>query len=113
MPGYTLLCGHRFDLADVVKRAITAEPGRDICPVCKVRFTSQEGCYLAYCDTTKMSLAEWIDREEKALAKRQAELASLPPRPPMLPTCSGICKSGKNCTKSATRASGVYCNLHV
>jgi len=112
MPGYTLLCGHRFDLNDLVTRAITDEPGRDVCPVCNVQFTTQECCYLAYCDTTKMSLAEWTRLEVKALAKRRAELAANPPKP-LMPTCSGICKSGKTCTKSATRASGVYCNLHV
>ena len=74
---------------------------------------SEEGFYLAYADTTAVTLEEFIEANRIALAKRRAYLESLPPRPPMLPTCSGICKSGKKCTKSATRASGVYCNLHI
>ena len=112
MPSYTLLCGHRHDLADVVKRAITAEPGRSICHVCKTPFTSQEDCYLAYCDTTKTSLAEFIRLEEEALARRRAQLAANPP-PKLMGTCSGTCRNGKPCTKSAMRSSGVFCNLHV
>ena len=113
MEMYTLLCGHTIPLKSAVHIAIadTEECG-NCCPVCKTQLNSEEGFYLAYCDTKAMTLAEWNRRNEEALAKRRAELASLPPRPPMLPTCSGICKSGKKCTKSATRASGVYCNLH-
>jgi len=113
MPSYTLLCGHTHDLKDVVTRAITATPGRDVCHVCKVKFTPEEGCYLAYCDTSTMSLAEYTRRSEEALEKRRAELASLPPRPPPLPTCAALCKSGMFCRKVAMRSSGVFCNLHI
>ena len=110
MPSYTLLCGHRHDLKDVVIRSITDKPGRAVCHVCKVPFTSEEGCYLAYCDTTKMSLSEFTRAGEEALARRRStEMAVVP----SLPTCSGICKSGKQCTKTSMRSSGVFCNLHI
>jgi len=97
----------------VVTRAITATPGRDVCHVCKTPFTSEEGCYLAYCNTSTMTLAEFKSLQEEAVAKRRAELASLSSSPLQLPNCSGICKSGKNCAKVAMRSSGVFCNLHV
>ena len=32
---------------------------------------------------------------------------------PLLPQCSGTCLSGKKCTKVATRANGIFCNLHT
>jgi len=113
MATYTLLCGHTIPLKLAVHIAIadTEECG-NCCPVCKVTLNSEEGFYLAFADTTAVTLEEFIEADRIALAKRRAEIATLPPRPPMLPTCSGICKSGKKCTKSATRASGVYCNLH-
>ena len=101
---HTLLCGHTIPLKLAVHIAIADT--EDCCPVCKVRFDSKEGYYLAYCDTTKMTLAEFIRLDQEAIAKRGASK-------PMLPTCSGTCKSGKKCTKSATLASGIYCNLHV
>ena len=109
MPSYTLLCGHTFDLTDLVRRAITHKPGRDICPVCKTPFDSYEGSYLAYVDTTKITLAEYISSEEEYLARRSAELA----KKPLMPTCSGTCNTGKKCTKTAMRSNGVFCNLHV
>jgi hypothetical protein len=109
MATYTLKCGHAIPLESAIRIAIG---DNDCCPVCKVKFTSEEGFYLAYADTTAVTLEEFIEADRIALAKRRAYLESIGPRPPMLPTCSGICKSGKKCTKSATRASGVYCNLH-
>jgi hypothetical protein len=109
MATYTLLCGHTIPLKMAVHIAIADT--EDCCPVCKVRLNPKEGFYLAYCDTTTMTLGEYIRRSEEADAKRRAERAANPPKP-MLPTCSGICKSGKKCTKTATIDSGVYCNLH-
>ena len=112
MASYTLLCGHTVDLADVVGRAISAEPGMDVCPVCQTKFGKYECCYLAYADTNTTTLAEFIEQDERYIAKRTAELKAKPPRK-LQPRCSGTCKSGKPCTKVATRASGVFCNLHI
>ena len=112
MSSYTLLCGHTVDLADVVGRAISADPDSDVCPVCQTKFSSYECCYLANCDTSKMTLTEFIEEEQRYIAKRTAELKANPPRK-LQPRCSGTCKNGKHCTKVATRASGVFCNLHV
>ena len=111
MPTYTLQCGHRHDLTDCIKRASSLDNSRAICHVCKTPFSSIEGCYLELVDTTRMTLAEFIKSEEDYLARRK--VAALPPRPPMLPECSGICRSGKKCTKVSTRASGIFCNLHI
>ena len=111
MPSYTLQCGHRFDLRDVVMRCITEKPGRNICPICKTPISSEECFYLAYCDTTKMTLEEFIRSEEERKAKRLTEQSNVSLK--LLPNCSGICKNGKRCTKVSTRASGVFCNLHV
>ena len=113
MPSYTLQCGHTHDLTDCVKRAMSLDNSRAICHVCNTPFSSIEACYLDLVDTTKMTLAEFIQSEEDYLVRRAAELAALPPRPPMLPECSGICKSGKKCTKVAMRSSGVFCNVHI
>jgi hypothetical protein len=108
MATYTLKCAHAIPLELAIRIAIGEN---SCCPVCKLELNSQESYYLAYADTTAVTLEEFIEADRIALAKRRAERAANPPTP-MLPTCSGICKSGKKCTKSATRASGVYCNLH-
>jgi len=59
-----------------------------------------------------MTLAQFIQAEQDRLEKRRAELAANPP-PKLMPTCSGTCKSGKACTKTAMRSNGVYCSLHI
>jgi hypothetical protein len=112
MPSYTLQCGHRHDLTDCIKRASSLNLDRAICHVCKTPFSSVEACYLELVNTNTMTLAEFIQSEEDYLVRRAAELAALPPRPPSLPQCSGICRTGNKCTKVAMRSNGIYCNLH-
>ena len=112
MPSYTLQCGHRHDLTDCITRARSFDCDRAICHVCKIPFSSVEACYLDIIDTNAMTLDEFIQSEKDNLIRRAAELAALPPSPPSLPECSGICKSGKKCTKVAMRSNGIYCNLH-
>ena len=111
MPSYTLQCGHRHDLTDCVKRAMSLDESRAVCHVCNTPFSSIETCYLDLADTSKITLEEFIRIQEENIARRK--LAALPPSSPMLPQCSGICKSGKKCTKVAMRSSGVFCNIHV
>lgn len=60
MPGYTLECGHRFDLHDVVLRSI--QDGRDFCPICKTKFGSNECYYLAFADVEKISMKDFIKK---------------------------------------------------
>ena len=112
MPGFTLKCGHRFDHHDLHLRAMSIDVSRARCPVCKEGFTSQECTYLDLIDPTETTFEEWVRSEEERLAKRSAELAANPP-PKLMGVCSGICKSGKTCTKTAMRSNGVFCNLHV
>jgi hypothetical protein len=113
MATYTLLCGHTIPLKLAIHIAIadTEECG-NCCPVCKATLNSEEGFYLAYANTEEVTLTEFTEANRIAHAKRLAERAATPSKP-MLPSCSGTCKSGKKCTKSATIASGVYCKLHM
>ena len=113
MPSYTLQCVHRHDLTDCIKRARSFDNNRAVCHVCKTPFSKIERCYLDLVDTNAMTLAQFIQSEEDYLIRRKAELEALPPRPPLLPQCSGICRSGKKCTKVAMRANGIFCNIHV
>ena len=112
MPSYTLQCGHRHDLTDCITRASSLDNSRAVCHVCKTPFSPAEGAYLELCDTTKMTLAEFIRSDQEYVDRRTAELKANPP-PALMPRCSGTCKNGKACTKVAMRSSGVYCNLHL
>jgi len=90
---------------------MSLDESRAVCHVCNTPFSSIETCYLDLADTSKITLEEFIRIQEENIARRK--LAALPPSSPMLPQCSGICKSGKKCTKVAMRSSGVFCNIHV
>jgi hypothetical protein len=87
---------------------MSLDNSRAICHVCNTPFSSIEACYLDLADTTQITLEEFIRIQEENLARRK--VATLPP---MLPQCSGICKSGKKCIKVAMRSSGVFCNVHI
>jgi hypothetical protein len=111
MRNFTLGCGHTYNRKALVTRAISCEQGEGVCPHCSVPFTSEEGFYLEY-SHPKQTMEEF--RKQCAEEKERIRLRRLtqPPPKPRLPTCSGTCLSGKKCTKVATRASGVFCNLH-
>ena len=107
MTTFTLHCGHTWDRNELVKRAICVL-SESICPVCSAKFTDDEGFYLEYAPP-EQSLEEWKNN----LDELNNRIHSMPTTARnWLPDCSGICKNGKKCTKSVTRSSGKYCNLH-
>ena len=112
MRNFTLGCGHTYNHKALVSLAISCEPGEDVCPHCLTPFSNEESFYLEYSDP-KQTMEEF--RKMCAEAEERTRLMSLtrPPSKPLLPQCSGTCKSGKKCTKVSTRASGVFCNLHT
>ena len=58
MVGYTLECGHRFSLHDVVLRAIKCE--NEICNVCKTPFSDNESCFLSFGDPEHDNLKNFL-----------------------------------------------------
>ena len=108
MVGYTLECGHRFSLHDVVLRAIKCE--NEICHVCKTPFTSTESFFLAYCDPTKETLKEYIASEEIRIKERELANASKPVKI-FCGQCEGTTKLGTKCTCSAMKNSK-FCRFH-
>jgi len=105
MRNFTLGCGHTYNREALVIRAISCD---NTCPHCSKPFSNEEGFYLEY-SHPKQTMEEFkkqiAEAEERTRLKRLAQ-------PPLLPECSGICKSGKKCTKVSTRVSGLFCKLH-
>ena len=110
MRNYTLSCGHTYNRKALVTRAISYEPCDGVCPHCNTPFTDKEGFYLEY-SHPKQTMEEFFQIMEEEKERARTRVLAHPPRK-LLPECSGICKSGKKCTKVSTIISGVYCNLH-
>ena len=109
MSNYTLLCGHTYNREALVIRAISCD---NTCPHCSKPFSNEEGFYLEY-SHPKQTMEEFGKLCAEAKERVRLRRLTQPPSKPLLPQCSGTCKSGKKCTKVATRSSGVFCNLHT
>ena len=111
MRNFTLSCGHTYNRKALVTRAISCEPGEGVCPHCSTPFSSEEGFYLEYShpeQTMEEFKKQCEEEKERIRLKRLTQSFK-----PLLPQCSGTCLSGKKCTKVATRANGIFCNLHT
>ena len=107
MHNFTLGCGHTYNRKVLVTRAISCESGEGVCPICSKPFSNEEGFYLEY-SHPKQTMEEF--KKQIAEAEERTKLKRFKP---LLPECSGICKSGKKCTKVSTRENGVFCKLHA
>ena len=108
MVAYTLECGHRFDLRDVVLRAIKCE--NEICHVCKSPFSNDESFFLAYGDPEKQTMEEFNSEEDKINKKREKTYEDKT-KQIYCGECEGTTKSGKKCTCSAIKNSK-FCRFH-
>ena len=106
MRNFTLSCGHTYNRKALVTLAISSEPGMGVCPHCSCPFSNEEGFYLEY-SHPKQTMEEF--KKQIAEAEERNKLKRFKP---LLPECSGICKSGKKCTKVSTKSNGLFCKLH-
>lgn len=108
MVGYTLECGHRFSLHDVVLRAIKCE--NEICHVCKTPFSDNESCFLSFGDPEHQTLEEFLSILDKSNKEREIAREGKPVKV-FCGDCEGTNKLGKKCTCSAMKNSK-FCRFH-
>jgi len=106
MVGYTLVCGHKFSLHDVVSRAIKCE--NEICHVCKVPFTSNESFFLSFGDPENQTMEEFNFNWDKKQKEREI---TIKPVKIFCGECEGTTRLGKKCTCSAMKNSK-FCRFH-
>jgi len=104
MVGYTLECGHRFDLDDVVLRAIKCK--NEVCHVCKAPFTNNESFFLSFGDPKNETMEEFNSNWDKANEERKGKPVKV-----FCGECEGITKLGKKCTCSAMK-NIKFCRFH-
>ena len=106
MVGYTLECGHRFDLHDVVLRAIKCK--NEICHVCKTPFTNNESFFLSFGDPENQTMEELFNANwDNAIKEREKAREGKV----FCGECEGTTKLGKKCTCSAMKNSK-FCRFH-
>ena len=105
MVGYTLECGHRFDLHDVVLRAIKCK--NEICHVCKTPFTNNESYFLSFGDPEHQTLKDFLSQMDKSNKEREIAREGKV----FCGECEGTTKLGKKCT-CYTMKNSKFCRFH-